>query len=354
MVHCYDEWTKLKEIVLADITNDNNDVDFTFKAFYTLSKNYKPGLLKTYDKYILERAKCLNILEKTLIENDIKVNKVNKVDKIQEFNTPNFKSYTRPCGNPRDLFLILGDTIIEMMSCIRQRYFEFELLNDIFLEHFNSGSKWLVMPRSKLNLKEFKEFSETSFETWDKKIEKISKINFPMIDGACIYKIGKDILVNTTYDTNHHQAFTWLQRQFPEYRWHKVHIGEDHLDGEFVIIRPGLILYNPNGVNLNYDSLPTFMKNWTFLPNLDWEKPKDSYKCDNMLLKTTPRTEINGLVIEENKIIISKNATDTIKVLEKHNVDVIAIEFFYDHIFGGGIHCSTLDLIREGGLEDYS
>ena len=59
-------------------------------------------------------------------------------------------------------------------------------------------------------------------------------------------KFGKDILINTTYRGGHYHAVNWFERQFPEYRWHKVYIGEDHLDGEFVIIKPGLILYNPS------------------------------------------------------------------------------------------------------------
>ena len=46
MVNCHNEWSKLKEIVLADITNDSNDIDFSFKAFYTLSKNYRARFIK--------------------------------------------------------------------------------------------------------------------------------------------------------------------------------------------------------------------------------------------------------------------------------------------------------------------
>jgi N-dimethylarginine dimethylaminohydrolase len=67
-----------------------------------------------------------------------------------------------------------------------------------------------------------------------------------------------------------------------------------------------------------------------------------------------PREEIdlfptNAITIEPRRVIINATAQKTKKLLEKHNVEVITVEYDEVHKYGGGIRCNTMQLIRDPG-----
>jgi N-dimethylarginine dimethylaminohydrolase len=46
---------------------------------------------------------------------------------------------------------------------------------------------------------------------------------------------------------------------------------------------------------------------------------------------------------------MNASAVKTSKLLEKHKVEVIPIEYDEVHKYGGGIRCNTMQLIRDKG-----
>ena len=63
---------------------------------------------------------------------------------------------------------------------------------------------------------------------------------------------------------------------------------------------------------------------------------------------------MNLLSIDENTVIVEKNEKPLIDVLEnKYGFNVIPIDFFNAYKFGGGFHCQTLDLYRDGTKKSY-
>ena len=67
-----------------------------------------------------------------------------------------------------------------------------------------------------------------------------------------------------------------------------------------------------------------------------------------------PRDEIelyptNAITIEPRRVIMNATAQKTRRLLEKHNVEVIAVEYDEVHKYGGGIRCNTMQLIRDKG-----
>ena len=66
----------------------------------------------------------------------------------------------------------------------------------------------------------------------------------------------------------------------------------------------------------------------------------------------SPWIGMNFLSINPKTVIIDKIQTKLIKVLEKNGINCIPISFRYSY-YVGGIHCSTLDTVRDSVLESY-
>ena len=54
---------------------------------------------------------------------------------------------------PRDLYLVLGNTVIESAMCEQERFFETFYYRDIMLDQFRKGAKWMAMPIPRHNYK---------------------------------------------------------------------------------------------------------------------------------------------------------------------------------------------------------
>ena len=170
------------------------------------------------------------------------------------------------------------------------------------------------------------------------------------IDGAQFLRIGKDVIVNvTTY--NHYLGYEWVKSLFPETNFYLVSITDNHIDGDLLCLKPGVFLVNPIHKNIK-DHLPEKFKNWKIIypesltENIDVSEMTDL----GLRLASSRGMDINVLSIDENTVIVNKRAIGVISVLEKNGFTVIPVKLDNGEIFCGGIHCSTLDLVRE---DDY-
>ena len=62
---------------------------------------------------------------------------------------------------------------------------------------------------------------------------------------------------------------------------------------------------------------------------------------------------MNCLVIDTKTICIEAAETPMMELLDKYGFEVIPVPLFEVSPFGGGLHCATADVYREGTLEDY-
>ena len=62
---------------------------------------------------------------------------------------------------------------------------------------------------------------------------------------------------------------------------------------------------------------------------------------------------MNILSVNPNTIICDSKQEPLMRVLEKHGIDCIPVQFRHAMTLSGGLHCATLDLRRKGTLEDY-
>ena len=62
---------------------------------------------------------------------------------------------------------------------------------------------------------------------------------------------------------------------------------------------------------------------------------------------------MNILSVDPNTVIVGEDQTNLIRVLEKEGFTVATIKMRHAQTLSGGLHCTTLDLIRTGPLESY-
>lgn len=51
--------------------------------------------------------------------------------------------------------------------------------------------------------------------------------------------------------------------------------------------------------------------------------------------------------VDEKTVLVNRLAPNVVEALEENGFDVMQIELDACELFAGGIHCSTLDLVRE-------
>ena len=62
---------------------------------------------------------------------------------------------------------------------------------------------------------------------------------------------------------------------------------------------------------------------------------------------------LNFLSIDPNTVVVDERQTALIKLLEKRKFTVVPIRMRHIYTQGGGIHCATLDTVRDSRLESY-
>lgn len=62
---------------------------------------------------------------------------------------------------------------------------------------------------------------------------------------------------------------------------------------------------------------------------------------------------MNCLVLDHKTVIVEASEYHQIEQMEKLGMNVIPINFRDAYPFGGGIHCATADVYREGSCLDY-
>ena len=62
---------------------------------------------------------------------------------------------------------------------------------------------------------------------------------------------------------------------------------------------------------------------------------------------------MNVLVLDSKTVCVEASETNQIEQLDKLGFEVVPIPFRDAYPFGGGLHCATADVFREGKCENY-
>ena len=62
---------------------------------------------------------------------------------------------------------------------------------------------------------------------------------------------------------------------------------------------------------------------------------------------------MNCLVIDHKTVCVEASEVHQMEQMDKLGMNVIPVPFRDAYAFGGGLHCATADVYREGTCEDY-
>ncbi len=63
---------------------------------------------------------------------------------------------------------------------------------------------------------------------------------------------------------------------------------------------------------------------------------------------------MNLLMLKTDLAVVDAGHVALLRMLERAGVDVIPSRLRHARFLGGGFHCVSLDIRRDGGLEDYA
>lgn len=363
MIRSNTSFGKLKEVIVGrELELKKRIADFTFQHFY--QENLDQAVydrLKTGDneyyvnhEILVKRNEQLDQLATAIEKLGIKVHRPDRLNQVIPFNTPHFKSELSAASNVRDVTLVYNDSIIETPTYVLNRYFENVSLYGVYNDAYEGGSggRWFRPPHTKLTA------DTMDLSPWNsvRDYAAFDRRKYTMaIDGAQFLRIGTDVIVNVN-SYNHYLGYEWVKSFFPNTNFHVVNVADNHIDGVLVCLKPGVFLVNPLYKNIR-DIMPVKFRNWTYLFPEDDGKPlkiKEGMTSLDIQLASTRGMDVNVLSLDENTVMVNESAINVTRILEANGFNVAQVQLENCEVFGGGIHCSTLDLLRDDEYLDYT
>jgi glycine amidinotransferase len=362
-VQSFNEWDPLEEVIVGTVRG----------AVYPecsaiMAAAGEPDWLWHYQGVLVEEEHVraaddqLEGLVRVLESEGVKVRRPDPVPLNVGFSSPYWHAR---CGwntaNPRDLFLVVGDEIIECASPMRNRYFEPLAYKRLFTEYFRAGARVTAAPRPALRDSLYDHNCRPP--GWDGKgglgkrtLPDGTTHRYPITEqepvweAADFVRCGRDLFVQRSIVTNG-LGIEWVRRHLGSgFRVHEIKTRCStpcHIDTTFVPLAPGKVLVNPDWVG----ELPDCLRRWDVIA-----APRPSYLPDSPMALpqfTSQWLSMNVLSIDPKRVLVDAQQVQLIRALEGWGFHPIPVPF--DHVgpFGGSFHCATLDVRRRGTLESY-
>ena len=249
---------------------------------------------------------------------------------------------------PRDTLLVIGDEVIEAATAQRSRWFEFRAYRHLLTEYFRGGARWSAAPKPLLRDDLYAEPASYPFDFSHCGLLTETE---PAFDAACFARFGRDIFWRPDLVSNDLGA-AWLQRHLGRgFRVHRIAFREalpTHIDTTLVPVRPGVVLINPSRPRTD-GQLTLFTENgWRLVeaPPSVRSGPAPSRDVSNWI-------SMNILMLDERTAVVEATEAPMIALMCSLGCEVIPCPFDRVYPFGGGFHCCTVDIRREGTLKSY-
>jgi len=367
-INSHNEWDKLREVILG---NAEGQACLAFSTTEPLSEEKSKKIAElareAYPRWLIDEVnEDIEELCDVLKKFGVKVYRPNSSSVGMTFSTLYWSAGGDRLYNMRDLHLVVGNTVIESPSQEKHRYFEGFGLYDIWYEYFREGFRWIAGPKPKLA----GQYMITYYED-GQKYQKLTEEEI-LFEAANTVRMGKDLLYLVSRSGNYLGA-KWLQSVLgDEYRVHcteKIY-RSSHIDSTVMCLKPGLVLLN--GVRVNPETCPKIFDKWDkiYFTDIKPTPPKTLEFHEKVrkeiyeeLVKLNIETDIdhlasewigmNVLSLDPETVVVDKRQTALIKTLERYKLTPVPISFRHSHLLKGGIHCSTLDTVRDSKLESY-
>jgi N-dimethylarginine dimethylaminohydrolase len=388
-INSHNEWDQLREVIVGT-AQDTQAVltwarpgeipkDLLVQAYEVAAKAYPEWFLN-------EVQEDLDGLADTLKSAGVLVHRPVVHDLGFIYSTPFWSSSSNNIYNVRDLHLVVGNTVVESPSYLRSRFYEAQALYPVLYDYFDLGFRWIAGPKPRLDREVVEKYyrDETERVLTEEDIafskltggrtEELHRLNENEIvfEAANTVRMGRDLLYLVSSSGNHKSA-KWLQSVLGED--YRVHVTEDiyrssHIDSTVLCLRPGLVLLNSKRVN--EANCPSLFDSWekvyfddvapTSEAELRFQREvRDplASQLESLGFKTnlrdmsSPWVGMNFLSINPETVIVDERQENLIRLLEDRNFTVVTVRMRHIYTQGGGIHCATLDTVRDSSLEDY-
>lgn len=287
----------------------------------------------------------------------------------QPISTPEWSAlYQYGANNPRDIALVIGNEIMEVPCCKRSRWYEYLSLRPLLEQYLKEDPDflWTSAPRPRLTDDSFVGgYFHDYFSVWTDE-EKVTRLNDwafqmtevePLFDAADGVRCGKDIFWMASCTTNR-TGVDWLRRYFEPkgMRIHVVQYAGDtrpyHSDANLAFLRPGLAVYNPEWPPVTDELFELLKRNdWDLIPAEPMPQAEGAPPAE--FLMDSAWSAVNSLSLDPDTVCCAAHHTAHMEMLEKRGFEVIPVPYRKAIKFGGSVHCTTLDVYREGSCEDY-
>jgi scyllo-inosamine-4-phosphate amidinotransferase 1 len=303
MLYTVNEWDPLKEVVVgrADFANwPSDDPVFAHESEKTTWQETAVPSGPVPDWIIDEANEDLDTLTSTLENLGVTVHRPKAINYQQRGGMYGY------C--PRDRLLIYGSTIVDPAMMYPCRDMEIETLDDIIYR----ADTVYRMPRN----------------------------DGYILDAANVLRLNDKMLYLESASGNY-KAAHWLQQKFPDVQIETCRFYSGvHIDSTIVPLREGLVLVNASRVNM--DNLPRVFDSWEIVW-VDDVVSQDFYQYPY----ASKWIALNMLVVDPYTVIVDRQQTHLMNMLENYNFTVIPLELRHSRTLGGGFHCVTLDLVRQ-------
>lgn len=363
-INSWNEWDTLKHVIVG-------------RADGTMVQAPEPGVLRdwpedgfprgTYgplpEEMVQVANEQLDNLARILERRGIRVDRPEVLDFSQPVSTPDWTHETMfGCMPPRDVLITLGNEILEATMSYRSRWFEYLCYRPLLQRYFKEDPhmRWEAAPKPRLTDASYQPGFWDEFDnlTSEQRLERVKRNDLllteeePLFDAADIMRFGKDLFVQPSLVTNL-SGIDWLRRHLPNHRVHAFSFVDEyplHIDATWIPLRPGLVLHCGKR-----KADPELVK---FFHLNDWEiveavTPRRTNGPMPPLCFCSEWLAINLLSIDEKTICLEASEEAQMEQLSDLGFEIIPVPFWDVAPFGGGLHCATVDLYREGTMQDY-
>jgi len=375
IVSSWNEWDSLKRVIVGRPEGTNIPAPEPAWWYDLPDGGYPLGSFGPFPQEMVEKANeqmdnFVQVMENRGIVVDRVVLHPGMLDRRQ-VSTPDWTQLNQHgVNNVRDVFLCHGNEIMEATTCRRSRWYEYLNLRPLFEKYFKEDPEfmWSAAPKPRLTDESYeKNYYYNQFNVWtdEEKLKRVHEWNFqltekePLWDAADAARFGKDIFWQCSTVTNR-SGMDWLKRYFGAkgIRVHPVLFDNNphpwHIDVNMLPLRPGLAIFNPEWYPLTEEFRKLMkMNDWELIPAA---KPVYVHKNKCYLIAEYGKKSwisMNTFSLGPNTVCVEAHETAYMEQLDKLGFEVIPIPFEAVIPLGGALHCTTLDVYREGTCEDY-
>ena len=301
----------------------------------------------------------------------------------------------RPPMHPRDSILIAGNNAYKTTK-------DHIGIEECILEYDNNSKQYKDLTQGKQKLQlvyqdYYERIAGADYPTYDEYKANINNPDyfdndvyielasqfvpaFPFINPDT-YIIGQDVYLNISSNKGKRQPHAKVDEVFAKFRKNYVNL-EGHGDGNFQPIKPGAIL-SLNEVQSYQKTFPNWdvcyleenvLEAYAGYENLGSLRDKNEGKWwlageeDNDEFTQFVETwlqewvgyvtesvfDVNVLMIDEYHMCVSQiDNPELTPFLKKHNIEPVHVPLRHRWFWDGGLHCTSLDIYREGTQQDY-